>query len=125
MSAKLWAAMKTKDSWLRALAGDDSVRQQVIACLDAVCAFPGVSQVMVFGSYAKGTQTAMSDLDVAVFLHAAADDNLLPAFRALTKICLKAPVEIQVQVFSETELLSPCGIVEEIVKFGVPYEKHT
>ena len=125
MSAKLWMRMTTKDSWLRAFAENDSVRQQVIDCLDAVCAFPGVARVMIFGSYAKGTQNAMSDLDVAVFLHAAAEDHLLPAFRALTKICLNAPLEIQVQVFSETELLSPCGIVEEIVQFGIPYEKST
>lgn len=111
--------------WLRAFAGNDSVRQQVIACLDAVCAYPGIARVMVFGSYAKGTQTAASDVDVAVFLDAAAGEDLLPAFRALTKICLKAPIEIQVQVFSETELLSPCGIVEEIVKYGIVYKKST
>ena len=55
----------TDAKWLRAFAENDSVRQQVIACLDAVCAYPGVARVMVFGSYAKGTQTAGSDLDVA------------------------------------------------------------
>lgn len=111
--------------WLQAFAENDSVRQQVIACLDAVCTYPGIAQVVVFGSYAKGTQTALSDLDVAAFISAAAGENLLPYFRALTKICLQAPIEIQVQVFSETELLSPCGIVEEIVKYGVIYEKST
>ncbi len=115
----------TDAKWLRAFAENDSVRQQVIACLDAVCAYPGVARVMVFGSYAKGTQTAGSDLDVAAFMSAAAGENLLPPFRALTKICLQAPIEIQVQVFSETELLSPCGIIEEIVKYGVVYEKNT
>ena len=117
--------MKTDSSWLSAFAENNSVRQQIIDCLDAVCAFPDVSRVIVFGSYAKGTQNASSDLDVAAFLHEAAGEDLLPAFRALTRICLQAPVEIQVQVFSETELLSPCGIVEEIVKFGIPYEKTT
>lgn len=115
----------TDAPWLRAFAENDSVRQQIIACLDAVCAYPGIARVMVFGSYVKGTQTASSDLDVAAFLNAAAGEDLLPAFRALTKICLQAPIEIQVQVFSETELLSPCGIIEEIVQYGVVYEKNT
>lgn len=113
----------SKESWLQAFSENDSVRQEIIACLDAVCAYPGISRVMIFGSYAKGTQHSGSDLDVAAFLTTAAGEDLLPPFRALTKICLRAPIEIQVQVFAESELLSPCGIVEEIVKFGIPYEK--
>lgn len=115
--------MKAEASWLQAFAENNSVRQEIVACLDAVCAYPGISQVMIFGSYAKGTQKANSDLDVAVFLQSAAEADLLPAFRALTKICLNAPIEIQIQVFLESELLSPCGIVEEIVKYGIPYKK--
>ena len=115
--------MKTEASWLQAFAENNSVRQEIIACLDAVCAYPGISRVMIFGSYAKGTQKESSDLDVAAFLQSAAGEDRLPAFRALTKICLRAPIEIQVQVFAESELLSPCGIVEEIVKYGIPYEK--
>ncbi len=117
--------MKSDSFWLRAFKDNDSVRQQVIDCLDAVCAYPGISQVMIFGSYAKGTQTAASDLDVAAFVSEAAGEDLLPVFRALTKICLQAPIELQVQVFSETELSSPCGIVEEVVKYGFIYEKTT
>lgn len=116
-------AMKTEASWLQAFAENDSVRQEIIACLDAVCAYPDVSRVIVFGSYAKGTQKPGSDLDVAAFLTSAAGEDLLPPFRALTKICLRAPIEIQIQVFAESELKSPCGIVEEIVEYGIPYEK--
>lgn len=115
--------MNTDSFWLRAFAENDSVRQEIVACLDAVCAYPGISRVFVYGSYAKGTQKPGSDLDVAAFLQSAAQEDLLPAFRALTKICLRAPIEIQIQVFFESELLSPCGIVEEIVKYGIPYEK--
>lgn len=89
--------------------------------LNAIHAYPGVKKVYVFGSYAKGTATGESDIDVAAFIDTQ-DDHLLRPYRDLAHICLNADVEIQVQVFRLSELSEPCGIVEEIVSFGYEYD---
>ena len=79
---------------------------------------PGAEKVVVFGSYAKGTQGPDSDLDVAVFFD---DDGtpFLARHRALTHLCVNPHIDIQIQAFSSSELDAPCGIVEEIVKYGI------
>lgn len=88
-------------------------------CLDRIRALQGVVRVIVYGSYAKGEQRPDSDIDVAVFFE---DDNsLLERYRTLVGICSLPEVDIQVQAFDAAELKDPCGIVEEIVKYGVDF----
>ena len=95
-------------------------RHAVKSALGAAGKLPGAQKVVVFGRYAKGTQSPDSDLDVAVFF---GDDGtpFISRHRALTRICVNPDIDIQAQAFSVSELDAPCGIVEEIVKYGIEY----
>jgi len=79
---------------------------------------PKVQTVILYGSYAKGNATADSDVDIAVFFD---DDkpSFIEEYRSLVKICNNHIIDIQVQAFSAKELADPCGIIEEIVEYGV------
>ncbi|MGI6191961.1 MAG: nucleotidyltransferase family protein [Christensenellales bacterium] len=79
---------------------------------------PGVAKIVLFGSYAKGTQTPESDIDIAVFFDLD-KTNFLNEYRALSKICCSFSQDVQVQAFGLNELEDPNGIVEEIVAFGI------
>ena len=80
---------------------------------------PG-SRVILFGSYAKGNFNKDSDIDIAVFLPSNfLDTDFIAINRLLCRICNKYDCDIQTQVFMQEELLSPMGIVEEIVQYGV------
>ena len=78
---------------------------------------PQVSMVMLYGSYAKGEANKTSDVDLAVFFEKEPDD-LLEEYRALVQICSDPQTDYQVQAFSNSELIDPCGIVEEVLSFG-------
>ncbi len=80
--------------------------------------FPWVEKIVLYGSYAKGGYAADSDLDLAVFAkNKTACD--LPKYRQLARICRTDMIDVQVQVFSVEEMEDPCGIVEEIMEFGI------
>jgi predicted nucleotidyltransferase len=88
--------------------------------LNIVKTLQGVEKIIIFGSYAKGTNSPSSDIDIAVFFNTEESD-LLEQFRILTKICTCPEIDIQVQAFLSSELNDPCGIIEEIVKYGQEY----
>lgn len=81
-------------------------------------AYPGVSKVILYGSCAAGTNTADSDIDIAVFIKSGSPCGL-NEFVQLNKLIGSFDYDVQLQVFSEEELSDPCGIVEEVVSFGV------
>ncbi len=97
----------------------EEVRCAVRSALHAARQLPGAEKVVVFGSYAKGTQGPDSDLDVAVFFGEDDHTPFLFRHRALTRLCVNPEIDIQIQAFSSAELDAPCGIVEEIVKYGI------
>ncbi len=88
--------------------------------LNKIKVIEGVEKIIIFGSFAKGTNKPDSDLDIAVFFKT--DEAILKEqYRALSKICTCPEIEIQVQAFSVVELSNPCGIIEEIIKYGQEY----
>ena len=99
-----------------------SLPQEITALLlqirDKVMQLPFAHSVVLYGSYAKGSYDASSDLDLAVFVKQGYPCHL-QEYRQLVRICRTAVLDIQVQAFSVTELAEPCGIVEEIVEFGI------
>lgn len=76
----------------------------------------GVCSVVLFGSYAKGTFTPESDIDIAVFVRDGID--LLSVFRQSVKLSSGYPLDIQILVFYESSLDEPIGIVGEIAEYG-------
>lgn len=83
---------------------------------------PLVSRVYLYGSYAKGSAGADSDLDLAVFFDSD-KDCFLEEYRWLSRICLNSRVDVQAQAFSLRELKEPCGIIEEIVTYGFELDR--
>ena len=76
-----------------------------------------VSEIMLYGSYAKGTWDVSSDIDMAVFLR----DNIKDIhyfYKKFNRITMNSGYDFQIQVFNQFELQEPNGIVEEIVRFG-------
>lgn len=83
-----------------------------------IAAVPEVERIILFGSYAKGTPSDQSDVDLAVFFRTQ-ESCLCGEYRQLCRICNNPVMDIQVQAFHDLELVEPCGIMEEIVGFGV------
>ncbi|MEG1547256.1 MAG: nucleotidyltransferase domain-containing protein [Clostridia bacterium] len=96
----------------------ESIRNSCSGFLNSIACLPGVSRIILFGSCAKGTQTRESDVDLAVFF--SLDKHcLLDEYRQLVRICSSSDMDIQIQAFNEAELDDPCGIIEEILAFGI------
>ncbi len=87
-------------------------------CCTKISALPDVHKIVLFGSYAKGIAEPESDIDLAVFFDTE-DDCLLRQYHELARICANTQVDIQVQPFHAYELLQPCGIIEEVVTYGI------
>ncbi len=85
---------------------------------ERVSKLPGAERIVLFGSYAKGTAEAESDVDLAVFFETE-EECLVKQYRALMRICSNAELDIQAQPFHTYELLQPCGIIEEVVTYGI------
>ncbi|MDD4164411.1 MAG: nucleotidyltransferase domain-containing protein [Eubacteriales bacterium] len=88
----------------------NSVVSRVVKCV-------AVIKVYLFGSYYSGTYNKDSDIDIAFFIKS--NETLIDAHRKIIKITSKYPVDIQPQVFYESELDDRVGIVEEILENGV------
>lgn len=84
---------------------------------------PRAERMILYGSCAKGTNNAESDVDIAVFFNRRSGREssayLLEEYRALVRACCNPERDIQIQAFCSDELDDPCGIVEEIVAFGI------
>ena len=99
---------------------DSKIDQQIINHLrlfkNDMVIIDGVSLVVLFGSYSKGTYDRNSDIDIAVFVGNKTDKYNL--FKYAQKLTMKYPYDIQVLIFNEEELVEPIGIVEEITAYG-------
>lgn len=87
-------------------------------CVQRIARIPGVCKIVLYGSYAKGTQTETSDIDLAVFF-AIEKPCLLDEYRQLVRLVSGTGMDVQVQAFHAFELNDPCGIIEEILTFGI------
>lgn len=97
---------------------DEADRAQLMTCVTQIRKLSGVTRVVLFGSYAKGTAGKSSDIDLAVFMET--DKNcLLEEYRIIARICIACRKDVQVQVFRRDELDEPCGIIQEIVDYGI------
>lgn len=86
--------------------------------VDPIARLPRAEKMVLYGSYAKGTNNDESDVDLAVFF-GGDGQTLLEEYRWLVRICMNPEWDIQVQAFNVSELEKPCGIVEEIDMYGI------
>jgi predicted nucleotidyltransferase len=85
--------------------------------VNAICAKYPLTRALVFGSYAKGTYHANSDIDVAVVLKNA--DNLFDTQVALMRLRNDDDLLIEPHVFREKEFTTDNPLVHEILQTGV------
>ena len=96
----------------------EDIQRILLRVRDEIVRLDWVDKIILFGSYAKGCYDQNSDLDIAVFVKKGYCCHL-EEYRQLARICRTAQLDIQVQAFSSSELEEPCGIVDEIVEFGI------
>ena len=74
-----------------------------------------VQQVILFGSYAKGTATDLSDIDVAVIMNSSTDDWLEAATQLFR---LRRDINLSIEPVLIDSSLDRSGFLEEIRKTG-------
>ncbi len=80
---------------------------------------PEVKRIVLYGSYARGRWNDTSDIDIAVFIRKGEKEEVREVYKQLSALCYDYPLDVQIQVFFESELQDPMGIVEEIAGHGI------
>ena len=80
---------------------------------------PDVKRIVLYGSYARGCWNDLSDIDIAVFIRKGDREEIREVYKQLSALCYDYPFDVQIQVFFESELQDPMGIVEEIAGYGI------
>ena len=78
-----------------------------------------VEKAFIFGSYARGTYTSDSDIDLAIFSSHFENMERIEGFRFLFLQAMDYDIDLQPQPFTLQEFSEPLGIVEEIIKYGI------
>jgi len=81
--------------------------------------YPKVKRIVLYGSYAQNCWNQESDIDIAVFINKGDEEDIREVYKQLSALCYDYPLDVQVQVFFESELQEPMGIVEEIASYGI------
>ena len=78
-----------------------------------------VEKAFLFGSYAEGTYTPDSDVDLAIFSSHFEQMERIDGFRFLFLQAMDYGIDLQPQPFSLQDFREPLGIVEEIINNGI------
>jgi predicted nucleotidyltransferase len=78
-----------------------------------------IEKVILFGSYAKGTFTPDSDIDLAIVSPDFKEDACIENMTRLLCIANRVKADIQSLPFSMNEYVEQRGIMEEIMRTGV------
>ncbi len=78
-----------------------------------------VEKAFIFGSYARGTYTSDSDIDLAIFSSHFENMERIEGFRFLFLQAMDYDIDLQPQPFTLQEFREPLGIVEEIITYGI------
>lgn len=104
------------DEILEALPKD--IRKVLVDVSSKIIECEEVCFIMLYGSYAKGTWNPDSDIDMAVFLRDNVKD-MYYFYKKFNRMTMKTGFDFQIQVFNQSEAVTPEGIVEEIVMYGI------
>ena len=78
-----------------------------------------IDKVILFGSYAKGTNREDSDIDLAIVSRDFSEENCIDTMELLLSKANLLKVDIQTIPFSIEEYNIPKGIMEEILNTGI------
>ena len=78
-----------------------------------------IEKVILFGSYAKGTNTIDSDVDIAVFSSAFESMSRVDGLTFLLMQALGYKIDIQPQPYTMKDYIEHIGLVDEILNTGV------
>jgi Predicted nucleotidyltransferases len=78
-----------------------------------------INRVILYGSYAKGTYSEESDIDIAIIIDGYDETNFINMGTFLLDKSFVLKVDIQPLPFSINEYSAPKGIMEEIINTGV------
>ncbi|MDO9578135.1 MAG: nucleotidyltransferase domain-containing protein [Candidatus Cloacimonadales bacterium] len=77
----------------------------------------GITSAYLFGSFAKGTNTQESDIDIALIFHNLPDEIDMQI--ELMKLRRNIDLRIEPHPFSENELTDANPFLKEIIKTGI------
>ena len=106
----------------------DPIRELEIGWYNDTLLFRPVSDIIVGGykgtlllchSYARGTYTPDSDVDLAIFSSHFEQMERIEGFRFLFLQAMDYGIDLQPQPFSLQDFREPLGIVEEIIENGI------
>ena len=78
-----------------------------------------VEKAILFGSYAKGTYTNESDVDIAVFSPVFENMSRVDGLTFLLMQALGFKIDIQPQPYTMKEYIEHIGLIDEILKSGM------
>ena len=78
-----------------------------------------IFKVILFGSYAKGSYTRHSDIDLAIISPDFKEDDCINNMSNLLLKANKLKADIQTVPFSIREYNNPIGLMEEILNTGI------
>lgn len=84
--------------------------------VDIIRNFYDINKVILFGSYAKGTPNASSDIDLAIFLKEKPDD-IIKAETELYK--LRRNIDSRIEPLIISEEYDPSGFLLDILDNGI------
>jgi len=97
----------------------DQIEKYLKAYLEVISDIIPIEKAILFGSYAKGTFTKESDIDLAIFSNYFDNKERIDNFRLLFLEAMNFPIDLQPQPFTNEELHNPEGLVAEIIKTGI------
>ena len=81
-----------------------------------------IFKVILFGSYAKGSNNEHSDIDLAIISPDFKEGYSLEYVSKLLSKAAKRKADIQTMPFSVEEYNNPIGLIEEIINTGIELE---
>jgi predicted nucleotidyltransferase len=97
----------------------ETVEQTVSSYVADVKSAMPIDRAFLFGSYAKGTATEQSDIDVCFFSHSFEDMQSLDIMKSLFRLTRKYKgIDIEPRGFATSELENDNPFVKEILRTG-------
>jgi predicted nucleotidyltransferase len=78
-----------------------------------------VGKVFLYGSYANGTVTVLSDVDVCFFISNLNDDNWIDAMVKLSMLLLDYNLFISPIIFNNSDIYVGNTFIKEVLRTGI------